>query len=384
MSKRNSVVVEGRTYHLDYKDVIPYEEDDKAALHAGLDEAGKVLVAISVWKEKHTDTEDVVIDGAHRLEYAAQKGYKFKIVQDSYPDEEAVLDAVKRMNFDRRQTTNGLLLDWRERRNTEKAERDARIAAAREEGQSLRAIAEKEEVPLATVQRTVEETGAKPATGKVKGKDNREQPAEKPTPPDKLLCSKCRRFGPVEGCNECKSTRKEAKQAAAKKKTAAKKKASKETVPADDPNAVKDDFGNVVPKNRLDAWSDPWTNATLEALSILSDDFNQPKFANGVTKRADKFPFLNQKFLTGRLAIIGQTLDEVFDHLKKNRLAGVCPLCEGAGCPKCRQTGLVPKEIYEALKKVKKEKDAAAKAKEREKKEADKAAKAETETAPTA
>jgi hypothetical protein len=84
-------------------------------------------------------------------------------------------------------------------------ERIGRVAEARAEGQSLRAIAEAEEISVAQVNRDLESASTvpggtvKPTDGKVTGMDGRQQPATKPKPapvattdnppePDDLIC----------------------------------------------------------------------------------------------------------------------------------------------------------------------------------------------------
>ena len=93
------------------------------------------------------------------------------------------------------------------------AKRRERVAASRVEGDSLRTIAEEEGVSQATVRRDLEEAEsqgipAKPAGGKVKGKDKKERPASSTAPggrssQTKRLCSRCERLGATKNCRAC-------------------------------------------------------------------------------------------------------------------------------------------------------------------------------------
>jgi len=86
--------------------------------------------------------------------------------------------------------------------------RRERVAAARSEGQSLRAIAEAEGVSETQVRNdlkaaTAQGCAVEPPDGKVVGKDGKARPAERPP----ILCGRCRRVGPVKGCESCKLER---------------------------------------------------------------------------------------------------------------------------------------------------------------------------------
>lgn len=86
-----------------------------------------------------------------------------------------------------------------------------RIAAARQDGKSIRTIAEEEDLSPATVmhrleQATVQGLNSEPETGKIAGKDGRQQPAKKPR---ELVCASCirmQRVGqtPPAKCADCK------------------------------------------------------------------------------------------------------------------------------------------------------------------------------------
>jgi hypothetical protein len=89
-------------------------------------------------------------------------------------------------------------------------ERRAEAARLREQGESIRSIAEKTGVTPATTQRDLENApgvlGGTPAPpdGKVTGKDGREQSSTKAAP---VFCRNCRLNGPKKNCPDCKIIR---------------------------------------------------------------------------------------------------------------------------------------------------------------------------------
>lgn len=91
--------------------------------------------------------------------------------------------------------------------------RRERVEKMRQEGMSLNAIAEQENVSQATVREDLRVLGSQganlePVGGKVTGKDGKTQSASR----EKLLCSRCRRIGtPIRDCEKCKQLRTYAK-----------------------------------------------------------------------------------------------------------------------------------------------------------------------------
>jgi hypothetical protein len=167
-----------------------------------------------------------------------------------------------------------------------------------------------------------------------KGKDGRCR-----RPP--LLCKKCKRDGAKPRCTACKKARAAAKEK--RKQEAAAKKAK--------PTEVKDDFGNAIPKGCLDAWLDAWIQEAFDALCVFSEQFRNHRLADGMQKRAKRFPFFNEKDFIDGVGFVIDYLDQLIQHLKTQRPAGVCPACGGQKCPECRHAGLVPRELYKSLKK---------------------------------
>jgi hypothetical protein len=113
----------------------------------------------------------------------------------------------------------------------------------------------------------------------------------------------------------------------------------------------KDDFGNAVPKRCLDAWKDRAVREARDTLLVIEDQLRQARLVDAVQKRAKAYPFLNVQDLADGIGFAMNYLDQCAAHLRDNIPAGVCPSCSGAGCGDCRQSGLVPREVYELLSK---------------------------------
>lgn len=227
-----------------------------------------------------------------------------------------------------------------------------RIAEARRQGQSLRAIAEKEEVSETQVRRDLEsstapgdgavENGSKqgiPENGKVTGRDGRTRTAT----PEKtaILCDRCQRVGAVPGCNQCKEASKAAKETKQKAKAEARKAGSETT----------DAFGNVVPKGCLDAWSDGWIQEAYDFLCSQSEAFRKRRLADGMKKREKHYPFFHAPDFIDGVGFVIEYFDKLIQHVKDKRPAGVCPACGGEKCAECRFSGLVPRDLYKDLAK---------------------------------
>lgn len=159
------------------------------------------------------------------------------------------------------------------------------------------------------------------------------------TPP-KPFCDKCK-AGPVTpGCHACHAIEKAKKDAKAEAKAMRDAQASAEV----------DAFKNPIPKNRLAAWHDPWFQETLDFLCATVSGIRKKKLSNGMEKRKAHYPFTNAKDVIDGLTFIDNYFEQVIDHLKETRPAGVCPACDGKSCAKCKMKGLVPRDVYKAIK----------------------------------
>jgi hypothetical protein len=148
-----------------------------------------------------------ILDG--RTRHAAAKAAKIKprTVQFKGTDDQA-RQFVETANLHRRHLTP-------EQEEERRQARVGRVVEARQEGKSIRAIAEQEEVSKSQVERDLATAASLsppgtvlPPEGKVTGKDGRQQPATKP---DKR-CENCaRKFPPgqsMRGCEGCKAAKK--------------------------------------------------------------------------------------------------------------------------------------------------------------------------------
>jgi hypothetical protein len=296
--------------------------------------------------------EGMVIDGWQLLRACVEADVEPWFEKLTLPPGMTAEEWVETVNDQRRHETPEKVSD-------RVAKRRERIAAARQEGQSTRTIAEAEGISHTQVNRDLEaSTGTgvpvEPESGKVTGQDGRQQPATKPAKPAKTpdqLCDRCNRVAPgvgVKGCPACKDIQRPA--------TAPKPKPKAETNGHAEENAPVDAFGAVVPKPLRDAFCDPWIQNTIDYLAPLVAAFWAERHAQGMRKRASRYPWFNSKDFQDGCGMAGNTLDQILEHLKEFRPAGVCPMCAGKKCPDCRMSGLVPRKAYAELKKKAKEK----------------------------
>lgn len=113
-----------------------------------------------------------------------------------------------------------------------------------------------------------------------------------------------------------------------------------------------DDYGSELPKRCRDLYGDPWISETIDFLSDLSVQFWDRKLADGAKKRAKRYPTINTPDFIEGVRQIGNTIDQLVEHLKENRLAGLHHECEGKGCADCQMTGLLTARQYKEAKKT--------------------------------
>lgn len=239
--------------------------------------------------------------------------------------------------------------------------RRERVATARAEGKSTRAIAEEEGVSQKTIRNDIQvisgeypthlndnsqKHSEKPSdihgedNAKVTGTDGKTYAASKPAAPKCSRCERNARTGQdaVKNCEMCRELR------GTKPKPP---KAEK----SDDKPGEKDAFGNELPKRCRDAYFDPWLQKAIDFLGVTSANFWGERIADGIAKRKKHYPFFDAKEIVDAYGQVGNDLEKLLDHFKDNRPAGVCPSCAGKGCADCRLSGLVPRELYATLKK---------------------------------
>lgn len=156
-----------------------------------------------------------------------------------------------------------------------------------------------------------------------------------------IFCSRCERVGkPVENCPMCDRARERAKQ---------RKKLPKLLLSSE----YEDAFKNKIPNSLKDAWADPWLQKAYDFLCISRDEFLGERLADKFHKKGKYHPFIKSKDVLDGLAGIQTLYDKIIDHIKEFRPAGVCPSCEGKKCGDCQMSGLVPRTVYEKLKRGK-------------------------------
>jgi hypothetical protein len=159
-----------------------HTEAERSAMLASVKASG-IHESVKLYTDTTTGREDCLLDGEGRLTTAIELKLAFDAVRFEHFGElttDAAYDIACDLNDSRRQDSP----DEVERRKVERLERHARKhreMQARERGDSLRTIAEREGISLGQVQRDLAEAGVSPDTPEtVKGKDGKEYPASKP------------------------------------------------------------------------------------------------------------------------------------------------------------------------------------------------------------
>ena len=124
-----------------------------------------------------------IIDGANRWTISGELGIDCPVNDLGEMSDKDARELAEQLNHCRRHLTPA---DWREMAAA-RAERVKRVAEKRQQGKSLRTIADEEGVSEKTVRKDIEEATAdgsavEPGTGKVMGKDGKERPATMPKP----------------------------------------------------------------------------------------------------------------------------------------------------------------------------------------------------------
>lgn len=184
------VEINGRTYALPFASLLrPLTDDERDQLAASVETHGVMQAVVTYTSPTHGRS---VIDGMHRAVEAERQG------RDDVP----TLDLGRLPDEDARERCLDLNLS---RRHLSAAEieqaadaRRVRVAGARAAGESLRAIADREGVSLAQVQRDAAREapaaagppgvpGGTPEPGKVKGRDGKTYSQRREDTPEQLL-----------------------------------------------------------------------------------------------------------------------------------------------------------------------------------------------------
>lgn len=146
--------------------------------------------------------EGKIIDGWQLHTWCIEANHVPEYEELKLPKGMAIEDLLENVQENRRHETQEIAL-------ARAVARRERVAKARQEGQSIRTIAESEGVSVGQVQRDLEKAPPTVSPDTVTGKDGRQQPAEKPK---SLFCDRCTRIGaPVKGCKTCEALRHEAR-----------------------------------------------------------------------------------------------------------------------------------------------------------------------------
>jgi hypothetical protein len=195
------------------------------------------------------------------------------------------------------------------------------------------------------------------------GRDGKMRLQQKAAP---ILCSKCQRLGAQKNCPYCRDARAEARKLARQQAEAiyvgtenARQHRARDVdnLPIPDSKKTsaeepKDAFGNLLPKRCRDAYGDPWLEDSYNFLTGMQEKFLDSNVAKGMAKREKRYPFFKAKDVLNGCAYIQQYLDQLIDHFKTQRPAGVCPSCDGKKCGFCKMSGLLPRGLYLKLKET--------------------------------
>ncbi len=124
--------------------------------------------------------------------------------------------------------------------------------------------------------------------------------------------------------------------------------------PKPEPTVKVDAFRNPLPKHCLAAYEDPWIQSAIDSLAVIENKLREQRLADGMAKRAKHYPFFIPRDFIDGVGFAQSYLDQLLQHLKTFRPAGVCPSCGGEKCAACKMSGLVPRELYAELKGKKK------------------------------
>ena len=289
-------------------------------------EAFKESIAKTKGNEVHIDYRMVkgkkeLLDGRNRLVACEELGIKPKMRLVNVKDAE-VMDYILRRNI--------------LRRHLDAESRKVIVADLRADGKSTRDIAARLGVSQTTIQKDLsgEQNCSDDAKNteempRITGRDGKSHPARKP------LCDRCKRVGPTKNCPMCAELR----------NTGKKREPRPQAVP-------KDNHGTELPKKCRDAFCDPWLPETIEYLRDTLDEFLTLRLADGMDKRKGHYPFFKAKDIADGVGFVQQYLEQLLNHLEEFRPDAVCPKCQGEGCTKCKQSGLVHEKLYEELTNV--------------------------------
>lgn len=323
-----TVKIGNHTFRLPYVDMFPFDDKEADDVRESIREVG-ISIPVLCWQEKKKADEDTVIDGAHRVLFAAELGMK-KVprMHRSFESEEKAREECERINIDRRPVAASVV---KERRRA----RIERVAARRQDGASQRVIAGEEGISQPQVASDLQAATDKglsvePPDGKVTGKDGRVT-----TPPikPKILCDRCKRLGETKGCEGCKEAR-----------------AAKKAEKPPPPDTIGD--ANETDEWPVDALGEKVPEQSREAFASVPTFSDLCRKIDGIVAAIKELG----KGAAGRLMHLDsytQSLQSVRRQLWVSRPTHVCPYCHGnrSNCTCCKGQGWTDKSTYEAAPK---------------------------------
>lgn len=295
-------------------------------------------------KEKIVKYQDKILDGRRRERACRRAGIEPKYVEFKGTDEQALIFSVSK-NLHRRHLGEG-----------ERAIVAARIVTTRQGNPGIGKNHETSQNATFTG-KPVSAKEAAEMTGSTEAKVDRakkvissENPVlEKAVIDGTLSVSDAASIAdePEKVQNQAVEDVKSGKASTAKKAVADKKKTADKPVPVDA-------FGTEIPKSLRSVFEDSWVQSSIDFIAVIEEKLRKERLADGMNKRAKHLKFMNAKDFIDGVGFAMNYLDRLLEHLKENRFAAVCPSCEGKKCHECKESGLVPRNVYAKLKGKKK------------------------------
>lgn len=289
-------------------------------------------------EERKPRVEETVIVGAHRTLVVAELGLdKIPIKLRSFKTMEDAREFNRQTSIRRHYTA--------EEQHDRRVARMQRVAAARQEGQSIRMIAETENVSTATVQKdletvsTVNGVTVEPANGVVTGQDGRTRTAS-----TRKICEGCQRKGVRPDCDACKELNRKGKK---KPEPESNGTAEEEHGDAWEPPQPTDKFGREVPAVAMEAFQSIERFEQIDSLlrKVQSEIDALSKQPGGEQLRRLVQPTGSEEKRINK----SEHLNALKRDLRFSRMHAVCPYCHPKpvkSCKGCNGLGWVTETTY--------------------------------------
>ncbi len=327
----------------------PLSKEEMESLEANILGANGIHVDRLVLLKINGEKNLILGDGHHRHEICQRHGIPFETRTKAFPSREAAIQWIIDNQLGRRNLTDERRAYYRgkEYLNTKmpvgkhgKGEETSPLGDTAESLGDKHGVSDTTIKSDATFAKAVDQLSG-PEKESVLSGDSGESKKSITEGKKPVLCERCQRKGVIANCSMCKELRE-------KKPTKKKGRGSKASS-----GPCVDAFKNEIPQHLRDAYADPWVQDSIDFIAVTEEAIRKKRLADGMDKRARHYPFFVKKEFVDGVGFVMNYLELLLDHLKDNRVAGVCPSCSGNKCPDCKMSGLVPRELYATLKKQK-------------------------------